>query len=292
MLQPLKVWATRKYYRFISNRGWKGHISETPYIELRIPGLAGSIPARVYAGDTTADKPLIVYFHGGGWVIGDLRTHNAYCHTLRQRSGCSVIAVDYRLAPEHPFPAAAEDGLEATRWIAEHVDQLGPSNGKLIIAGDSAGANLATTTCLELDAVSREKVVGEIVKYPVVDHYSAARPSYTQRARGQALTRNLMIWFWDTYLGDCAADNPVAKRAMPLHAENLATLPPTFLITAEYDPLRDEGIAFAQKLQQAGVALRYRHFDTAAHGFACSEGPNDTFMAFMDDLVDWLQQLD
>jgi acetyl esterase len=291
VFQRLQVWATRKYYRVISRRGWQGHIEETPYSELRIPGPAGSIPARVYAGDTGADKPLIVYLHGGGWVIGDLDTHNAYCHTLRQRSGCSVIAVGYRLAPEHRFPAAAQDSLAATRWIAAHVDQLAPCNGKLVIAGDSAGANLATSTCLELDAGTRQQVVGEIVKYPVVDHYSAAPPSYTQRARGQMLTRNLMIWFWDSYLGDCAADDPAAKRAMPLHAENLASLPPTFLVTAEYDPLRDEGIAYAQKLQRAGVALRYRHFDTAAHGFACSEGPNDNFMAFMDDLVDWLQHL-
>jgi acetyl esterase len=202
-----------------------------------------------------------------------------------------VIAVDYRLAPEHAFPAAAEDCLAATRWIGEHIADLAPSNGALVLAGDSAGANLATCTCLELDAATRAKVVGEIVKYPVVDHYNASPPSYTERARGQALTSNFMVWFWDTYLGDCDADDPKAKRAMPLHAQNLASLPPTFLITAEYDPLRDEGIAYAEKLRDAGVVLQYRHFDTAAHGFACSEGPNENFNAYMDDLATWVKQL-
>jgi acetyl esterase len=291
MLQKFKVWALRKYYRHISARGWKNHIVSTPYSSLQIPTAAGPVPARMYAGSTADDKPLIIYFHGGGWVIGDLDTHNAYCQALCERSGCSVIAVDYRLAPEHAFPAAAEDCLAVTRWIGDHVGDLAPSNGTLVLAGDSAGANLATCTCLELDSATRAKVVGEIVKYPAVDHYSANLPSYTERARGQALTSNFMFWFWDTYLGDCAADAPQAKRAMPLRAQNLASLPPTLLITAEYDPLRDEGIAYAEKLRDAGVVLQYRHFDTAAHGFACSEGPNENFNTFMDDLVTWLKQL-
>jgi acetyl esterase len=291
MLQKFKVWALRKYYRHISVRGWKKHIEDTPYSSLQIPTAEGPVPARMYASTTGAGKPLIIYFHGGGWVIGDLDTHHAYCQTLSERSGCTVIAVDYRLAPEHIFPAAAEDCLAVTRWIGDHVGELAPSNGTLVLAGDSAGANLATCTCLELDASTRAKVVGEIVKYPVVDHYNANPPSYTERARGQALTSNFMVWFWDTYLGNCGAEEPRAKHAMPLHSKNLATLPPTLLITAEFDPLRDEGIAYAKKLRDAGVALQYRHFDTAAHGFACSEGPNENFNVFMDDLVTWIKQL-
>ena len=291
MFQRFKVWLVRKYYRFMCRRGWHGHVDETPSTELTIPGPASAIAGRLYPGESGSNQPLIVYFHGGGWVIGDLDTHNAFCHVLRQRTGCSVIAVDYRLAPEHPFPAAVDDCLAATNWVAAHSERLGPSNGQLIIAGDSAGANLATCTCLALDSSTRARVAGEIVIYPVVDHYNAAPPSYTLRARGQSLTRNFMIWFWDTYLGNHSPDSATAKCAMPLHADNLASLPPTFLITAEYDPLRDEGSAYAQRLQQAGVPLRYRHFDTAAHGFACSEGPNANFIAFMDDLIDWLQQL-
>ena len=287
----IKVWMLRKYYRFVSARGWKGHIEDAPYSTLQIPTNAGSIPARMYANSAGEDKPLIIYFHGGGWVIGDLETHHAYCQALSARSGCTVVAVDYRLAPEHPFPAAADDSLETTRWLADNLHQLGPCNGTLVIAGDSAGANLTICTCLELDTDTRAKLVGEIVKYPAVDHYSTDYPSYSERARGQALTRNLMVWFWDTYLGTRGAADPMASRAMPQRADNLAILPPTYLITAEFDPLRDEGIAFAEKLRQSGVPLQYRHFDTAAHGFACSEGPNENFNVFMDDLVAWLEHI-
>jgi acetyl esterase len=168
---------------------------------------------------------------------------------------------------------------------------LGPSNGTLVIAGGSAGANLTTCTCLELDNGRRGKVIGEILLYPVVDHYSTDYPSYTERARGQILTHKILVWFWDTYLGDCTADDPKAKRAMPLLAQNLSCLPPTLLITAEYDPLRDEGMAYAEKLREAGVKLQYRHFDTAAHDFVCSEGPNENFNVFMDDLVAWLEHI-
>ncbi len=291
MWQKLKVWVLRKYYHFISNRGWRGHTVEPNYNALEIPGRAGPIHARIYSNSQSADKPLIIYFHGGGWVIGDLDTHQPFCQVLSNRSGCTVISVDYRLAPEHPFPAAHDDSVDATRWIAEHIGNFGPSNHRLVLAGDSAGANLATCTCLELDSTTRAMIAGEVVKYPVVDHYQANLPSYTQRATGQSLTRNLVTWFWDTYLGDCSANNPAAKRAMPLHADNLASLPPTFLITAEFDPLRDEGITYAQKLRESGVALQYRHFGKAAHGFACSEGPSADFNAYMEDLVAWLARL-
>ena len=290
MLQRLKVWAFRKYYHFISDRGWKGHPIKPGHNPLQIPGDTGPLHARMYTTDNSGDKPLIIYFHGGGWVIGDLDTHHPFCQVLSERTGCTVISVDYRLAPEHPFPAAHEDSLGATRWIADHIGDFGPSNGHLVIAGDSAGGNLAACTCLDLDEQTRSMVVGEIVKYPVVDHYSADHRSYVERAKGQSLTSAVMHWFWDTYLGDCSANDNRAQRAQPLHSDRLGSLPPTFLITAEFDPLRDEGIAFAEKLRLADVPLQYRHFETAAHGFACSEGPTDVFEAYMDDLVTWLAQ--
>ena len=292
MFQQLKVWGLRKYYRNVSARGWKEHAQEVPYSTLQLPGPAGPISTRMYANNAGAQKPLIVYFHGGGWVIGDLETHHPYCQALSSRTGCTVIAVDYRLAPEHRFPAAADDSLAATLWIADHIDELGPSNGQLILAGGSAGANLATCTCLELDASTRTKVVGEILKYPVVDHYLTDWPSYTQRASGQILTRNTMIWFWDIYLGSLDPSDPQAKRAMPIQATTLSSLPSTFLVTAEFDPLRDEGIAYAEQLRAAGVAVQYHHFETAAHDFACSEGPNENFHIFMTELVNWIEQLD
>lgn len=291
MFQRMKVWCVRHYYRLLCYWGWRQHVNKPPGTEVQFPGPAGPIKGRTYPGAKGSDNPLIVYFHGGGWVVGDLATHDAYCHTMRQRTGCSVVAIDYRLAPEHPFPAAMDDCLAVTQWIAENAQQLVVNNGSLIIGGDSAGANLATTTCLELSAAARALVVGSIVTYPVVDHYNAETHSYSERAKGQSLTSNFMVWFWDTYLAGFDPQSSAAQRAMPLRADCLETLPPTFLVTAEFDPLRDEGIAYAEKLCRSGVAVHYRHFATAAHGFACSEGPTDDFNACMDGLVQWLQTL-
>ena len=292
MWQKIKVWGFRKYYRFSSAREWRELAVDPTYNPLQIPGPGGPLQARMYRGGSSADKPLIVYFHGGGWVIGDLLSHHPFCQTLSQKSGCTVISVDYRLAPEHPFPAAADDCLAATRWVADHIGDFGPTNGRLVLAGDSAGANLATCTCLELDPGTRALVAGEIVKYPVVDHYSSSHPSYIERASGQLLTSKVMRWFWDTYLAGLAPDSAAARRAMPLHATNLAALPPTFLVTVEYDPLRDEGIAFGQRLTEAGVAVVHHHFENASHGFACSEGPTEHFNTVMEALTAWLRQLE
>ena len=291
MLQKLKVWGFRHYYRFISAHSWKGQVGPRNWSALEIPGEAGPIHARMYAGDGSGDKPLIIYLHGGGWIIGDLDTHTPFCHALSDTTGCTVISVDYRLAPEHPFPAAPRDCLAATAWIAEHIGDFGPSNHRLIVAGDSAGANLATCACLQIDPATRATVIGQLLIYPVVDHYTAGFQSYIDKARGQTLTADLMHWFWDTYLDDLGADDPKAVDTMPLRADNLSSLPDTLLVTAENDPLRDEGIAYAEKLREAGVALQYRHFDSAAHGFACSEGPNQDHTALMADIKQWLAQL-
>ncbi|MEJ2530505.1 MAG: alpha/beta hydrolase fold domain-containing protein, partial [Halioglobus sp.] len=136
MFQRLKVWGLRRFYHHISDRGWKGRIGPPTWNPLQIPGPAGPIHARMYASQSGSNRPLIVYFHGGGWVIGDLDTHHPFCQTLSDRSGCTVISIDYRLAPEHPFPAALDDCLTATRWIAGHIGDFGPSNHTLVVAGD------------------------------------------------------------------------------------------------------------------------------------------------------------
>jgi acetyl esterase len=291
MWQAIKVWGLRKYYRYSSARGWRDHLDSSDWNALEIPGPAGPIHARMFSAHSRDDRPLIIYFHGGGWVIGDLDTHTPFCQVLHQRSGCNVIAVDYRLAPEHPFPAGPDDCLAATRWIAQHCGDFGSSNQRIVLAGDSAGANLASATCLEVESSLRDRIAGEVVIYPVTQHYSAEFPSYTERATGQLLTANFMFWFWDTYLDSLDPGSDRAARAFVLASEALASLPPTFLVTAEYDPLRDEGIAYRDKLREAGVDVQYRHFDTAAHGFACSEGPNENFNAMMTDLVAWLDKL-
>ena len=291
MLQGIKVWGLRKFYRHISARGWKGHLDTPRWNALEIPGPAGPIHARMFSDHSRDDRPLIVYLHGGGWVIGDLDTHTPFCQALHRRSGCNVIALDYRLAPEHPFPASPDDCLAATRWIAEHAGDFGGSDHRIVVAGDSAGGNLSTVVCLDAEPPLRAHIAGEIVLYPVTDHYNAGFGSYIERAKGQTLTSGMMRWFWDTYLAGGQPAGSDDSRAFPARSSELATLPPTFLVTAEYDPLRDEGIAFGDSLRQAGVALEYRHFDNAAHGFACSEGPNADYEALMDELVDWLEKL-
>jgi acetyl esterase len=291
MLHKFKVWLLRVFYRFVNRWLWKeeGRVGECNDLQLTATGTG--LTLRLFANMNGAERPLVVFFHGGGWVLGDLDTHTPFCRRLSQNSDCSVVSVDYRRAPEHPFPAALSDALDAVAWIAAHPTKLGPNNGTIVLAGDSAGGNLAACLCLELPDAVRERVRGAALIYPVVDHYSVGFESYEHMARGHTLTRKLMHWFWDTYLADCAEDDPQAHRAMPLRAADVSRMPATFLSTAEYDPLRDEGIAFADKLKSAGVPLDYHHFEHAAHGFACSEGPTADFEEHMVRLCRWLEAL-
>lgn len=288
VLQKIKVAILRAYYRFANKKVWRGQFPDPPCSTLKIPGPDGPITARMYAA-TRADQPLILYFHGGGWVLGDLETHHPFCQELAQRTACTVIAVDYRLAPEYPYPAATQDCLAAAQWAATHLDELAPNNGSLVIAGDSAGGNLTAATCLTLEGEERDRLAGAITLYPVVEHYSTPQPSYTERAKAKPLSSSLLFWFWDTWLGDTPLAD--ASSSCPLRSKELARLPPLFNITAEYDPLRDEGRTFAEAVAAAGVPVTQHHFDQAAHGFACSSGPSADFNTLMAALNDWLQQL-
>lgn len=287
MLQTLKVWALRRYYRFISQRTWKGHSCDLHWGALEIPSPAGPIHGRLYNAEGGHDKPLIVFFHGGGWVLGGLDSHHAFCLELAAKADCSVIAIDYRLAPEHTFPAAQDDCLAAVVWIARNIGDFGPGNGKLVIAGDSAGGNLAAVTCLAMDETLRRQLSGAVLIYPAVDNPDAGHESYTVHAKSQPLTTDLMRWFWHTYLGK-ETNKATKAGAFPMQSSALSQMPPTLLVTAEFDPLRDEGIAFADKIQKAGVAVTYRHFDTAAHGFASSSGPNENHKQLLEMIASWL----
>ncbi len=291
-LQALKVWGLRRFYRYHSAWNWRGDRTGIPHVDLRVPVGDTAIDARLYVNALGVTRPLILYIHGGGWVIGDLGSHHPFCRALAHHTRCSVIALDYRLAPEHPFPAAQDDCLAAAAWVAQRTTDLAPCNGTLVIAGDSAGGNLATCTCLALEESARKLTIGELLIYPATDHYSAARASYVEKATGQMLTTELMQWFWDHYLGGRDSTEPAVQRAFPLRAANLASLPPTLLVTAENDPLRDEGIAYAELLRNNGVDVAYFHFGDADHGFACGEGPTGQFQALIQQVNDWLQQLD
>ena len=230
----------------------------------RVPGPAGEIPVRVYRPESGATLPALVYFHGGGWVIGSVETHDGSCRDLANRIGCVVVSVDYRLAPEHPYPAAAEDCYAATKWVSENAAALGVDPGRIGIGGDSAGGNLTAAVALMARDRGAPALRHQLLVYPVTDA-DFSRASYRENAEGYLLTTKAMEWFWGHYVPDPAQRQDA--YAAPLRAADLSGLPPAFVLTAEYDPLRDEGEALARRLEQAGVKTRLTRYDGAIHGF-------------------------
>ena len=230
-----------------------------------IPGPAGDIPVRVYTPSGTAPFPLLVFFHGGGWVLGGLETHDEICRTLANGAGCVVVSVDYRLAPEHRYPAAAEDCYAATQWCAAHAAELGADASRIAIGGDRAGGNLTAVVAQMARDRGGPKLVFQLLIYPVTD-VVRDRPSYRDNAEGYLLTAGDMEWFWGHYLGD-APQRGTEPYASPIRAKNLAGLPPALVITAEFDPLRDEGEAYGAALENAGVAAKVTRYDGMIHGF-------------------------
>jgi acetyl esterase len=236
-----------------------------------------SMAVRIYRpGNATGDRsgilPVAVFFHGGGFVVCTLETHDPYCRALATEAGVIVVSVDYRLAPEHKFPAGVEDCLSATDWVLEHVGELGGDPARVFVAGDSAGASLATVTALQLrDRGETGRLAGQILLYPVAGYYDPPTVSYVEMAEGYGLTRKGMVWFWDHYLNDKAEAEDF--RAAPLNASSLAGLPRAFVVTAEYDVLRDEGQAYARRLEVDGVEVTHVFVEGMNHGFAAS--PNE-----------------
>ncbi len=237
---------------------------------LAVCGPEGRLGARLYTPPSgRAPLPLLVYFHGGGWVGGDLDTHDAPCRLLAARAGALILAVDYRRPPEHPFPAAVDDALAATGWAAEHAAELGADPARIAVGGDSAGGNLAAVaTRLARDGGGALPVL-QLLLYPVTD-LSRKRASYRLFAAGFFLDEADMDWYRDLYLPDpAAAGDP---RASPLIAEDLGGLPPAYVATAGFDPLRDEGEAYAEGLRAAGVPVALRRHAGLVHGFAMYAG--------------------
>jgi acetyl esterase len=228
---------------------------------------AGTIPVRVYRPvGAPADRalPALVYFHGGGWVIGDLETHDVLCRQLTAEAGVSVIAVDYRLAPEAKFPAAVDDAWAATRWVADNAGRLGIDPRRLAVGGDSAGGNLAAVVALMARDAGGPSLAYQALLYPVTEVGTETR-SYRDFADGFLLTRDSMRWFFDHYLG--SHDQAGDWRVSPLRAPSLAGLPPALIVTAGFDPLRDEGEAYARALREAGVTVDYVCYGGMIHGF-------------------------
>lgn len=230
-----------------------------------IPCPAHHIPVRAYTPAATTSLPVIVYFHGGGWVLGDLETHDCFCRRLATGCGCAVVAVDYRLAPEHRFPAALEDCYTAVQWVSANAARIGIDPSRMAVAGDSAGGNLAAAVAL----LARERrdinLAYQVLIYPITDYWLPGTASYTECAVGYSLGRDTMIWFWLHYVA--AGTSPDNMYLCPLRASDLSHLPPAMVITAEYDVLRDEGEAYSRRLQAAGVPTLLRRYEGMMHGF-------------------------
>jgi acetyl esterase len=227
------------------------------------------IAVRVYRPATgEGPLPVVVFFHGGGFVVCTLETHDPYCRALATEARVVVVSVDYRLAPEHKFPAGLEDCFAATEWVLAHAGVLGADGSRVFVAGDSAGGTMAAAVALLLRNKGVMGLAGQILIYPVTAHYDPPTASYLEMADGYGLTRKGMMWFWDHYLN--RKDEAFDYRAAPLLAPSLRGLPRAFVVTAEYDVLRDEGQAYAKRLEEAGVEVTHVFVPGMNHGFACS----------------------
>jgi len=255
--------------------------------EHTIDGPGGPLRIRLYTPRGTGPFPLLVFFHGSGFVLCSLDTHDGMCRNLCAGAGCAVASVDYRLAPEHKFPAAIDDCLHATRWAAAHAAELGANARHIAVGGDSAGGNMAAVTALRVRDEGGLVLCAQLLLYPVTDYYTPGTPSYQENAEGYGLTRDTMKWFWGHYLSD--ASEGAHPHASPLRATDLSGLPPALVITAEYDPLRDEGELYAEKLRAAGVPIALTRYDGVNHGFMFWVGVVDKSGAAMNEACEWLR---
>ncbi len=263
-----------------------------------VQGPAGRVPVRVYLPVISTDvlehslrvrqsRPVVLFFHGGGWVIGSIDSHDALCRRLCNNSQCLVASVGYHLAPEHKFPTGLEDCYAATLWASQHACEFGGDPQALFVSGDSAGANLAAAVCLMSRDRGGPDIAGQVLAYPIIDH-NYDTPSYQENGDGYFLTRPQMEWFWDNYLATPTdAQRPYAS---PLRADDLSRLPPAYIITAEFDPLRDEGLAYADRLEQSGVPVTREHCEGMIHGYLRRLDTFDCASITASRIGHWLRQ--
>lgn len=231
---------------------------------LRIPTRDGEALARVYYPSDDENLPVIVYFHGGGWVIANLDVYEPSCRALCNAAEAIVVSVNYRQSPEAKFPAAINDAYDATQWVIQNASQFGGDSNRVAIAGESAGGNMATVTCLQAKDQGGLMPVAQLLVYPVTDT-SMSQPSYAENEDTTPLHSSMMPWFMKYYLENDS--DKTNKYVAPLMADNLSGLPPAIVITAEHDPLRDEGEQYAKKLADAGVSVKFQRYDGVVHEF-------------------------
>ena len=253
---------------------------------LKIPGPGGELPLRLYRPASERPLPALLYFFGGGWVLGTIDTADGVSRSLANSSGALVVVVGYRLAPEHPFPAAIDDCYATVRWVAEHAEEIGADPARLAVGGDSAGGNLAAAVALRARA-DGPALVGQLLVYPNTDQLA---DDQSMRAADDPFlfNRHSVGWYRQHYLADPGdAANPLAS---PLRAESLAGLPPALVITAEYDPLRDQGEAYARRLADAGVQVELSRYPGMAHGFFTMAGTVDASRAAIEQCASQLRE--
>jgi acetyl esterase len=259
---------------------------------LSIPAPHGTIPARIYTPRSLRNEgglaPCLVFFHGGGWVIGNLETHDVVCRKLAHEGELIVISVDYRLAPEHKFPAAVDDAIIAAQWIAANARQHGIDAARLIVGGDSAGGNLAAVVALDARDGDGPAIAGQLLIYPATD-LSRKHASHREPETSILLTHSVIGWFASHYMGDADIGD---WRASPARARTLAGLPPAYVLTAGADPLRDEGDEYAARLKEAGVRVTYKHFPGQFHGFFTMGKLLNQANVALTDIAAWLKALD
>jgi acetyl esterase len=263
--------------------GGAGEPAVVAHVEDRaVPGPHGDIPIRVYRPSDEPQLPVFVWLHGGGWTLGSVDVHDPITRNLANRAGCIVVSVDYRLAPEHPFPAPLDDSWAALQWVAEHAAELGGDPARVAVGGDSAGGNLAAVCALLARDAGAPVLALQVLVYPVTDH-GFTTGSYRDNGRGYLLDENQMRWFYDCYTRGGA--DPADWRISPLQAPSHEGVAPAIVVTAEFDPLRDEGNAYARALQGADVATDLREYPGMIHAFFGLPVAFDDAEAAFDDVV-------
>lgn len=259
-------------------------VSDVRDVDIKVQGR--TIPVRIYTPQPDGPLPILVYFHGGCWVFGNVRTHDSECRSLAARSGCIVVSVDYRLAPEHRFPAAVHDAYDATAWAAERADELGGDPTRLLVGGVSAGGNLAAAVTLLARDRADPAIAGQVLVYPIVD-CDLDRGSYELFGEGYLLTKETMRWSWEQY----APEAPEDPLASPLRALDHSRLPPAYVLVTGCDPLRDEGLAYVDALRTAGVPVKLSLWEGHVHAFFSSPGRMDSADQAHEDVAEWIRHL-